>query len=135
MVEEAPALERLREVKLRLLHDGTAAAPDGSIHSVFPVAISAAEGEALRIWAERERATKTIEIGLGYAISTLFICEALLSNGDLRGSARCYGRQRGPEIVPRRWLLREATAAPFTRCGGRYGYGDGSAQMQVRSPG
>ena len=30
----------------------------------------------------REGATRTIEVGLGYGISTLFVCEALLGNGD-----------------------------------------------------
>jgi predicted O-methyltransferase YrrM len=30
----------------------------------------------------RERATRTIEIGLGYGISALFVCEGLLSDGD-----------------------------------------------------
>jgi len=67
----------------RLVRDGTAVArSDGTVHSLFPVAPSAAEGEALREWVTRERATRTIEIGLGYAISALFVCEGLLTNGD-----------------------------------------------------
>jgi len=67
----------------RLLHDGTVVArPDGTVHRLFPVAVGAAEGEALRDWVVREGATRTIEIGLGYGISALFICEGLLSNGD-----------------------------------------------------
>lgn len=49
---------------------------------VFPVAVSAAEGEELREWVVREGATRTIEIGLGYGISALFVCEGLLANGD-----------------------------------------------------
>jgi predicted O-methyltransferase YrrM len=51
------------------------------VHSLFPVATSAAEGEALRSWVTREAATQTIEVGLGYGISALFICEGLLANG------------------------------------------------------
>ncbi len=67
----------------RLLHDGTVVArPDGTVHRLFPVAVGAAEGEALRDRVVAEGATRTIEIGLGYGISTLFICEGLLSNGD-----------------------------------------------------
>jgi predicted O-methyltransferase YrrM len=54
---------------------------DGTTHQLFPVGISAAEGEALRDWVRREGATQTIEIGLGYGISALFICEGLLENG------------------------------------------------------
>ena len=67
----------------RLLRDGTVVArPDGTVHRLFPVAIDAAEGEALREWVVREGATRTIEIGLGYGISALFVCEALLRTGD-----------------------------------------------------
>jgi predicted O-methyltransferase YrrM len=31
---------------------------------------------------ETRRATRTIEIGLGYGVSALFVCEGLLANGD-----------------------------------------------------
>jgi predicted O-methyltransferase YrrM len=72
----------VRQVIERLVRDGTAVAADGSVHTLFPVAASAAEGEALRAWVVREAATRTIEIGLGYGISTLFACEGLLTNGD-----------------------------------------------------
>ena len=56
---------------------------DGSRHDLFPIAITAAEGEALRSWVAREGAARTIEIGLGYGLSALFIGEALLSGGDV----------------------------------------------------
>jgi predicted O-methyltransferase YrrM len=66
----------------RLVRDGSVVArSDGTLHSIFPVAASAAEGEALRDWVTRERATNTIEIGLGYGVSALFVCEGLLANG------------------------------------------------------
>jgi predicted O-methyltransferase YrrM len=65
----------------RLLRDGTAVArADGTLHDIFPVAASAAEGEALRDWILLEKATRTVEIGLGYGISALHICEGLLEN-------------------------------------------------------
>lgn len=67
----------------RLGRDGTAVArSDGTLHNLFPVAASIAEGEALRDWVLREGATQTIEIGLGYAISTLHVCEGLLGSSD-----------------------------------------------------
>jgi predicted O-methyltransferase YrrM len=53
---------------------------DGTAHQVFPVAISAAEGNALRAWVSDERAAQTIEIGLGYGIAALFVCDGLLRN-------------------------------------------------------
>ena len=77
------ALRRVRSVIERLVRDGTAVArSDGTLHSLFPVAASAAEGEALREWVLREEATQTIEIGLGYGISALHVCEGLLGNAD-----------------------------------------------------
>ena len=81
------ALRRVRQVIERLLRDGTVVArSDGTVHRLFPVAIDAAEGEALRDWVLREGATRTIEIGLGYGISSLFTCEALLGSGDAAAS-------------------------------------------------
>ena len=80
-LDQSPALRRVRGVIERLVRDGSAVAhSDGTLHSLFPVAASAAEGEALREWILREGATETIEIGLGYGISTLHICEGLLGN-------------------------------------------------------
>jgi predicted O-methyltransferase YrrM len=72
---------RVRQVIDRLVRDGKAVArSDGTVHTLFPVAASAAEGERLRTWVNDEGATRTIEIGLGYGISALFICEGLLAN-------------------------------------------------------
>lgn len=66
-----------------LIREGTAVSrADGSTHSLFPVAIPAEEGEALAGWVTRERSARTIEIGLGYGISALFICEALAPGVD-----------------------------------------------------
>jgi hypothetical protein len=55
---------------------------DGTLHHLFPVAVTAEEGEALRAWLQREAATHSIEIGLGYGLAALFACEGLLANGD-----------------------------------------------------
>jgi predicted O-methyltransferase YrrM len=81
--DRAPALRRVRDVIERLLRDGTAVADsDGAVHDLFPIAVSAAEGGALRDWIVRERATQTVEVGLAYAISALHVLEGLLANGD-----------------------------------------------------
>jgi predicted O-methyltransferase YrrM len=77
------SLERTRAVLERLFRDGTAVADaDGSRHELFPVAISAAEGAALRERVVHEEARRTVEVGLGYGISALHVCEGLLENGD-----------------------------------------------------
>jgi predicted O-methyltransferase YrrM len=80
---DSAAQRQVRDVIDRLVRDGKAVArSDGTVHTLFPVAASAAEGEALRTWVTREAAKHTIEIGLGYGISALFICEGLLANGE-----------------------------------------------------
>ncbi len=82
-LDQGSALRRVRGVIERLLRVGTAVAhSDGTLHNIFPVAVYAAEGEALREWVLREGATRTIEIGLGYGVSALYVCEGLLGNAD-----------------------------------------------------
>ena len=51
------------------------------LDELAPVAIGPVEGAALSAWISRESARRTLETGLGYAVSTLFICEGLLANG------------------------------------------------------
>lgn len=75
-------MQRIRQVLARLFEDGTVtAASDGTVHDVFPVAIPPEEGAVLRDSVVAEHAVHTIEIGLGYGVSTLFVCEGLLANG------------------------------------------------------
>jgi predicted O-methyltransferase YrrM len=76
------AAGRVRAVTKRLVRDGVATArSDGTVHRLFPLAVGPAEGAAIRSWVIREAAARTIEIGLGYAISALFVCEGLLATG------------------------------------------------------
>jgi predicted O-methyltransferase YrrM len=74
--------EALSDVLERVQGEGSVTAPDGSVHDLFPVAISVAEGEALRERVIREGASRTLEVGLGYGVSTLYICDGLIENGD-----------------------------------------------------
>ena len=74
---------RVRTVIDRLTRDGTTAArEDGSREEIFPIAVPPTLGEALGTWVRREQARQTIEIGLAYGISALYICEALIAIGD-----------------------------------------------------
>jgi predicted O-methyltransferase YrrM len=75
----------VHQVVERLLRDGTVTSRAGTSHTVFPVAVNEAEGLALERWIKRERAARTVEVGLGYGVSALFICAGLLANG---GEAR-----------------------------------------------
>ncbi len=73
----------IRAVMERLSRDGTMiAASDGATHDVRTPSITAEEGEALRGWVVREGAVRTIEIGLAYGFSALYICDALAAGGQ-----------------------------------------------------
>lgn len=54
----------------------------GGGDELFPIAIGRKEGLALRDWVRKERAQRTLETGLGYAIATLFICDGLIDSGS-----------------------------------------------------
>ena len=62
------ALIQLRSVIARISNDG----------NTTPVSVTATEGNVLRDWVIREKASKSIEIGLAYGVSALYICEGLL---------------------------------------------------------
>lgn len=77
------ASERVRSVIDRLYADD--AMPDAEVrHTVRTVSISRQEGEALTRWVLRERAARTIEIGLGFGVAALHICDGLIRSGDPR---------------------------------------------------
>src|SRR4051794_22686041 len=98
------SVERVREVRAGLLAAGSVVdRVAGRSHALFPVAIGGEEGSALCDWVRREGAVATLEIGLGYGIATLFICEALLRNGAGARHVAIdpYQFAAGPEHRPR----------------------------------
>ena len=81
--QSTAAVVRVRSVIERLMVAGSMIAEsDGSTRDVRTVCIPAGEGEALAEWVIREKATRTIEIGLAYGVSALHICRALLELGN-----------------------------------------------------
>lgn len=64
------------------MSEGAVTRPDGSVHELFPRSIPLEAGSALRDWVRKEQAATTLELGLGNAISSLFICQGLLLNGS-----------------------------------------------------
>jgi predicted O-methyltransferase YrrM len=77
------ALQRVRSVIARMIADGKVVArSDKSGHDIFPISIGSAEGEALRSWVVKEKAARTIEIGLAWGVGALHICEGLLIAGN-----------------------------------------------------
>jgi len=115
-------LDRVRSVLGRLVRDGTAQArSDGSVHRLFPVAVGPAEGAAIRSWVIREAAACTVESGLGYGISALFVCEGLLSNGASGSQPTRPEAARiepsGAASTPRIGRPVESRTGGNTRCG------------------
>jgi predicted O-methyltransferase YrrM len=81
-MDNSERIHRVRGFRERLIQARTVVAQaDGRRRDLFPVAIGRQEGLALLDWVRREDAQRTLESGLGFAISALFICEGLLSNG------------------------------------------------------
>jgi predicted O-methyltransferase YrrM len=73
------ARRTVRLVIEKLVREGTVVSRrDHTTHALAPRAIPARLGQALRDLVVSERAASTIEIGLGYGVSTLFLCEGLL---------------------------------------------------------
>ena len=86
MVHDA-AVEQVRAVIESLDREGSTPINVGDAKADFrAVTITTDEGEALREWVLNENATHTIEIGLAFGFSALYICEGLLlnENPDLR---------------------------------------------------
>jgi predicted O-methyltransferase YrrM len=74
-------LARVEATIDELTRSGTATTRAGDVHELFPVAIPRVEGEALRRVVEDAGAARSIETGLGYGVSTLYICAGLLAVG------------------------------------------------------
>ena len=64
-----------------LYEAGTIAGDHGARFPLAPQGVLEPDGEALRDLALREGAVSTIETGLCYGLSTLFLCEALAASG------------------------------------------------------
>ena len=77
-----PVEVKVRAVLERFARRGSlVASSDEASEDVRRVSIGVEEGAALRAWVVREKATRTLEIGLGYGVSALHVLEGLLEGG------------------------------------------------------
>ena len=60
----------------KIVHDA-----EGQAISAFPASILRSEGKAIYDLVRQTNAKRTLEIGLAFGLSTLFICQAHLDNG------------------------------------------------------
>jgi len=77
---------RLRKFIERLYGEGIVRGEDGTQHSISPASITPDRGAFIRDICISEGATRTLEIGMAWGMSTLFILEALLQNGASPGA-------------------------------------------------
>ena len=77
------AVQQVRAVIESLDRAGSTPINAGDAQADFrTVTITSEEGEAIRKWVINENATHTVEIGLAFGFSALYICEGLLVNGN-----------------------------------------------------
>lgn len=76
------SIKQVRRVIKSLDRDGeTQVFPkNANIPPFHTASIPTTEGESLSKWVTKEKAVKTIEVGLAYGFSALYICEGLLLN-------------------------------------------------------
>jgi len=74
-----PSLHELRSYRRALFERGTAPGRSGKSINLWPVGVTEPAGEFLRDLVIREGASRTLEVGMGLGLSTIFIAEALLS--------------------------------------------------------
>jgi predicted O-methyltransferase YrrM len=82
-VNRDAAVQQVRAVIESLDRESSTPINTGNAKPDFrTVTITCAEGEALRSWVKSENASHTIEIGLAFGFSALYICEGLLLNAN-----------------------------------------------------
>jgi len=76
-------VKQVRAVIESLDREGSTPVDTGDAQADFrTVTITTLEGEALRKWVLKEDATHTLEVGLAFGFSALYICEGLLLTGN-----------------------------------------------------
>ena len=118
MLNEAaaiPATPDPRRIHARIeeiYRSSTVIGEDGASYSVFPASVTRERGAFVRDLCQAEHATRSLEIGMAWGLSTLFILEALAENGAgpgahvvidpfqtsrWHGAARCSVRAAGAD--------------------------------------
>jgi predicted O-methyltransferase YrrM len=68
----------------RLYRDGRILGDDGVEHEIMPVGVTRARGEFIASLCRSERPAATLEVGMAWGLSTLFILDTLIGLGNAR---------------------------------------------------
>lgn len=77
-------LDELLRVRARVYADKQVLGESGRVFEPFPTGMGLEAGLGLRAIVERERASRTIETGLAFGLSTLFMLEATMNRPGAR---------------------------------------------------
>jgi predicted O-methyltransferase YrrM len=74
---------RIRAIIEKLYHDGIVHGDDGFSKSLYPTSVTPGRGKFLGDLLRRLRPASTLEIGMGWGLSTLHMLEAMIENGGV----------------------------------------------------
>jgi predicted O-methyltransferase YrrM len=77
----APDASRIYDRIVEIYRSGVVHGADGAAYSIMPASVTPERGRFLADLCRAERALATLEIGMAWGLSTLFILEALAENG------------------------------------------------------
>jgi predicted O-methyltransferase YrrM len=80
----ATAIARIRGEIDKLYREGICRGEDGFTRNLYPTSVTPGRGRFLGELCRRLKPTATLEIGMGWGLSTLHLLEAVLQNGELR---------------------------------------------------
>src|SRR6202045_3178785 len=76
--------ERIRASIDKLYREGVVHGEDGFSKSLYPTSVTPGRGKFLGDLVRRLNPASTIEVGMGWGLSTLHILEAMVENGGVR---------------------------------------------------
>src|ERR1700686_1842600 len=76
--------ERIRAAIDKLYREGMVYGDDGFSKSLYPTSVTPGRGKFLGDLVRGLRPAATIEVGMGWGLSTLHILEAMVANGGVR---------------------------------------------------
>src|SRR6202162_2701893 len=78
------ARDRIRAAIDKLYREGVVYGEDGFSMSLYPTSVTPGRGKFLGDLVRRLKPAATLEVGMGWGLSTLHILEAMVENGGVR---------------------------------------------------